>query len=96
MATEAKIVTLYQGVQGVSNIQQAIAPRTKVSAISDENGVGLDVTLEKINNIFNLIYPVGSIYMSANSTSPELLFDETTWIEVNDSGLSFYAWKRTA
>ena len=96
MTTEARIVTLYQGIQGISDAQQAIAPRTKVSAISDENGVGLDVILEKINNIFNLIYPVGSIYMSANSTSPELLFDGTTWIQVDDSGLSFYAWKRTA
>lgn len=46
MATETKIVTLYQGIDRDS--QQAISPRTKTSAVSDENNVSLDVLLEDL------------------------------------------------
>lgn len=33
--------------------------------------------------IFNLVYPVGSIYMSVNSTSPATLFGGT-WVQLKD------------
>ena len=33
--------------------------------------------------IFNLVYPVGSIYMSSNSTSPATLFGGT-WVQLKD------------
>jgi hypothetical protein len=32
-----------------------------------------------INNIFDTIYPTGSIYMSTASTDPSVLFPNTTW-----------------
>lgn len=48
---------------------------------------GLEERLSSIetfdSNIFNLIYPVGSIYMSVNSTSPATLFGGT-WEQVKD------------
>ena len=34
-----------------------------------------------LNEMFNLIYPIGSIYMSAISTNPSILFPGTTWVE---------------
>ncbi len=36
-----------------------------------------------LKRIFNLIYPVGSIYMSANSISPEILFGGK-WEQIED------------
>ena len=33
-----------------------------------------------VANIINLVYPVGSIYMSTSSTSPSTLFPGTTWV----------------
>lgn len=33
-----------------------------------------------LNEMFNLIYPIGSIYMSAVSTDPSILFPGTTWV----------------
>lgn len=33
-----------------------------------------------LNEMFNLIYPIGSIYMSAVSTNPSILFPGTTWV----------------
>ena len=50
---------------------------TNVSELNnDKNYVGL-------SDLFNKIYPVGSIYMSANSTNPNILFGGT-WIQLQD------------
>ena len=39
-----------------------------------------------ITNILNMVYPVGSIYMSVNSTSPATLFGGT-WQQIQDTFL---------
>ena len=38
------------------------------------------------NNIVDMIYPIGSIYMSVNSTSPQILFGGT-WEQIKDTFL---------
>jgi hypothetical protein len=66
-------------------------------AINDESGekafsVGLDGIphCRNVNSdfgtIFNLIYPVGSIYMSVNATNPGTLFGGT-WEQIQDKFL---------
>lgn len=58
----------------------------------DYTGAEVDEKLENcelikpIETIFNLIYPVGSIYMSVNSTSPSSLFGGT-WAQIQDTFL---------
>lgn len=42
--------------------------------------------VENVNNIVNVIYPVGSIYMSVNPTSPTTLFGGT-WEQIKDTFL---------
>ena len=39
-----------------------------------------------MSTIYNAIYPVGSIYMSVNSTSPQTLFGGT-WEQIKDTFL---------
>lgn len=39
-----------------------------------------------VNNIVDMIYPIGSIYMSVNSTSPQILFGGT-WEKIEDTFL---------
>lgn len=39
-----------------------------------------------VNNIVDMIYPIGSIYMSVNSTSPQILFGGT-WEQIKDKFL---------
>lgn len=51
---------------------------------SDEISCG-SITINQ-KTIFNLIYPVGSIYMSVNSTSPQTLFGGT-WTRIEDTFL---------
>lgn len=51
--------------------------------VADENRQNPVDVLEKINNIWKVIYPVGSIYMSVNSTSPATLFGGT-WVQLKD------------
>ena len=44
----------------------------------------------------NNVYPVGSIYMSVNSTNPAELFGGA-WVRIeNTLGEAIYMWKRTA
>ena len=38
-------------------------------------------------DVIDIIYPVGSIYMSVNSTDPGSLFTGTTWVRIKDTFL---------
>lgn len=61
MATEARIVTLFEDKEKT----QAVLPRTKISAVSDNDGVGLDVLLAdidtQIGNISTALANINSV-----------------------------------
>ena len=44
-------------------------------------------------NIVELIYPVGAVYTSADSTSPADLFGGS-WVDITAEGATLYSWKR--
>lgn len=50
--------------------------------------LGISVAPEKssggTSNIIDMVYPIGSIYMSVNNTDPNVVFDGTTWIQLKD------------
>lgn len=60
-----------------------LTTESSTSALSARQGKVLD---DKIQGIVDIIYPVGSIYMSRNSTSPASLFGGT-WTAIEDKFL---------
>lgn len=50
--------------------------------------LGISVSPEKssggTSNIIDMVYPIGSIYMSVNNTDPNVVFDGTTWIQLEN------------
>ena len=46
-------------------------------------------------NIFNVIYPVNSVYMSTSSTIPSVLSEIGTWTSITSGISGVYAWQRT-
>ena len=74
--TDSEIAKAGIPVQGLyENFHEAFGVKTFEKT---NDGVILDSGI-KIPSIFNLIYPVGSIYMSVNSTNPGTLFGGT-WV----------------
>ena len=50
---------------------------------SNTSGIVENLTTTNLTQVVNKIYPVGSIYMSVNSTSPETLFGGT-WVPISE------------
>ena len=66
-----------QGLKGEKGDTGAIGPQGP----KGDTGESVNIT-----DLFNMIYPVGSIYMSVNNTNPSLLFGGT-WEKIEDKFL---------
>ena len=63
------------------------ADSTSVSTLLNEVQTEINTTYNNItNSLFNLVYPVGSIYMSVNNVNPGTLFGGT-WTQIKDTFL---------
>ena len=47
-------------------------------------------------NIFDIVYPIDSVYMSANTTLPSALSAVGTWAAMTSGISGIYAWRRTS
>lgn len=92
--------TLPMSPQDSTKVDVAINSKaSKVSNATNGNFAGLDANGNLTDSgkkpsdiltqaaVVDLIYPVGSIYMSVASTSPATLFDGTTWEQLKDKFL---------
>ena len=80
--TNKKVVTEQTSQNtNITNLQNNKVDKVSGKALSTNDFTNAYKT--KIDNMFSLIYPVGSIYMSVNSTSPQTLFGGT-WVQLKD------------
>lgn len=70
----------------MKNGQQFGGVPTEVITAWEPNGDKVIVKPTSMQSIADMIYPIGSIYMSANSTSPAILFGGT-WTQIQDTFL---------
>lgn len=71
------------GISDVTGLDDTISVIETKNTQQDDRLNSLEGTVEEL---FDLIYPVGSIYMSVNSTSPQTLFGGT-WEQIKDTFL---------
>ena len=72
--------------QKEKGVYQKFYPNTEAELVTMKNGKDLETLITEIINTklnakstLNLIYPIGSVYISANNVNPATLFKGTTW-----------------
>lgn len=76
---EVPLTTIAKVIDSLANTTNA---HTNAPSIAAVNG-GLDEVKDDIDNYWETIYPVGSIYMSVSGTSPATLFGGT-WEQIQE------------
>ena len=71
------------GLSNVANVAQYSASNPPPYPVTSVNGQTGDVIVQGGGSALDA-YPVGSIYMSVNNTSPATLFGGGTWIQLKD------------
>ena len=75
-----------QGPQGPKGDTGATGPQGPQGPAGPKGEKGDTGESVSITDLFNIVYPVGSIYMSVNNTNPSLLFGGT-WEQIEDTFL---------
>ena len=71
------------GLANVDNVRQYSANNPPPYPVTSVNGQTGDVVVQGGGSALDA-YPVGSIYMSVNNTSPATLFGGGTWVQLKD------------
>lgn len=81
-------------------IKTVIVPRGIPVFDWGENDFNFNVPIMIDNvNLLNIIYPIGSVYMTASSSLPAVMSKIGTWEHIGDDSVSttnIYVWKRTS
>ena len=68
---------------GTSDVNISVTVKSAAKAVNDGNGDNIVNTYLKKATVIDVIYPVGSIYMSMSATNPHDLFGVGTWERIS-------------
>lgn len=85
--TDAKGVLGFKGERGYSNYEIYVKNGGTMTEQEWLDHFGVDLTgYVKTTDVLDLVYPVGSIYISVSNTNPSTLFGGT-WVQIKDTFL---------
>lgn len=65
---------------------QLVSPLSSIDRGGDVVGTFINTTSDAVLDIVDIIYPIGSIYLSVNNANPSTLFGGT-WVQIKDKFL---------
>ena len=79
-----------QEIDVVLSLSDATVSNILINFVNNQNNrtrTGAVLEASQINNLIDIVYPVGSIYMSVNTVSPSILFGFGVWEKIEDKFL---------
>lgn len=88
--SENTALKVLQEIDVVLSLSDATVSNILINFVNNQNNrtrTGAVLEASQIHNLIDVVYPVGSIYMSVNTVSPSVLFGFGVWEKIEDKFL---------
>ena len=88
--SDSSALKVLQEIDVVLSLSDATVSNVLINFVNNQNNrtrTGAVLEASQIHNLIDVMYPVGSIYMSVNTVSPSVLFGFGVWEKIEDKFL---------
>ena len=88
--SDSPALKVLQEIDVVLSLSDATVSNVLINFVNNQNNrtrTGAVLEASQIHNLIDVVYPVGSIYMSVNTVSPSVLFGFGVWEKIEDKFL---------
>ena len=88
--SDSSALKVLQEIDVVLSLSDATVSNVLINFVNNQNNrtrTGAVLEASQIHNLIDVVYPVGSIYMSVNTVSPSVLFGFGVWEKIEDKFL---------
>ena len=88
--SDSSALKVLQEIDVVLSLSDATVSNVLINFVNNQNNrtrTGAVLEASQIHNLIDIVYPVGSIYMSVNTVSPSVLFGFGVWEKIEDKFL---------
>ena len=88
--SDSSVLKVLQEIDVVLSLSDATVSNVLINFVNNQNNrtrTGAVLEASQIHNLIDVVYPVGSIYMSVNTVSPSVLFGFGVWEKIEDKFL---------